>query len=270
MADAFGFQFSAAGATQIGGAIAQSYFQNSIARSQRRVEQANAEARNTVRGGQNVQRVAESNLSALVRQINNQRRLDATGEQAEAIGSTAIRAQQAFTSGQFEQALRLSESLGAASAQAAAAGVGGSTVEAVNSLLAGRAARLEQAQAEAQGQGQYDLYRQRAGILEAGVQSLDFSPLTTNIDRGVDTAATGSGSFVGNLINNLVGTEAQRKTLQTFLGSISPVPQGVGSPPGFQDVGGGYSGLGFVDGAQFFTAPTGPSAPYRSITIGGS
>lgn len=265
MAEVFGFQFDGASAASIGGSIAQSYFQNSIARSQRRVEQANAEARNTVRQGQNIQRVAESNLSALVRQLNNQRRQASTGEQIEAVGSTAIRAQEAFVSGQFEQGLRLSESLGAAAAQAAASGVGGSTVEAINSLVAGRAARLEQAQVEAQGRNQYDLYRQRAGILEAGIQSLDFSPLVANIDRGVDTAATGSSSFIGSLIGNLVGTDAQRKTLQTFLGSVSPAPQGVGSPPPFQALGSGFSNVGFVDGAQFFTQPA-----FSSIRIGGS
>lgn len=271
MASAFGFDFSSAAAGGVGLNVAQGIGSFLISRGARSVAQANADARNIVRGGQNEQRIAESKLSALVRSINNRRRLTAAGEQADAVTNTALRAQEAFTAGQVEQGLRLSESLGAAQAQAAASGMGGSSVEALNGLLAGKAARLEQAQVQAQERSQYDLYKQRAGVLEAGVQSLDFSPIVANLDRGVDMAPASSafGSLIGNLIGNLASTEDQRKTLNAFLGSVSRQPQGVGSQPGFQDLGSGFSSVGYVDPAQSFRFNT-PSAPYSSITIGGS
>lgn len=271
MASAFGFDFSGAAASGVGLGVAQGLGSFLIASGNRALSQANADARNIVRGGQNEQRIAESRLSAVVREINNRRRLTAAGEQADAVTNTAIRAQEAFTAGQLEQGLRLSESLGAAAAQAAASGVGGSSVEAINALTEGRAARLQQAQEQSQGRQQYDLYKQRAGVLERGVQSLDFSPLTANIDYGRDqgSAGGGFGSLVGSLMGNLIGTEDQRKTLQTFLGSIAPTSQGVGSQPGFQDLGSGFSSVGYVDPAQSFRFNT-PSAPYSSITIGGS
>lgn len=252
MASAFGFNYSGSAGASVGMNAAQGVAQFIIASGQRDLAQANADARNIVRAGQNEQRIAESKLSAVIRGINNRRRLESMADGADAVLNTALRAQEAFTQGQFEQGLRLSEVLGAASAQAGAAGMGGSSVDAIGDATQGRAARLQQAQEEAQGDQQYDLYKQRAGVIEQGIQSLDMTPITANLDYGRDLGPAGSpfGDLVGNLVGNLIGTKEQRDTLNTFMGSISKqtVPAGTsqyslaGSPGLGLQAGGGFFG----------------------------
>lgn len=263
MASAFGFDFSGAAAGQVGLGVAGAITSFGAASGRRAVASANAEAANIVRAAQNTQRIAQNNLALTVRRINNDRRLAYASKAQDTSTQTILRAQEAFAAGRIEQGLRQAEQLGAGVARAAAAGVGGSSVLAYQQALEGKQARLEQFQEENFADSQEDMFRQRADIFERGLQSVDFSPTTTTLDRSNNVGPGGSvfGDLLGAMTGALIGNEQQRSTLNTLLGSIKPsatLPtQSFGERPlGPSDALG--TGTALLDSPrfdQFFTQP---------------
>lgn len=221
MAAAFGFNFDWASAGAVGVNALGGVGTLLGTLGTRAIQDANADAANLVRGANNELRRANLTLAQTMRIINNQRIARAMSDQADAVTSTGIRAQDAFKAGRLDAGLRETEQLGAQAAQAAASGTYGGSVDAVRATLQLRNARLQEA-AEAQGAvGQYDLIRQRAGIIERGIQSQDLRPMSAGLDFSVNQGASGSGfGLVGSLLAGLVDTDEKRATLNTFLGSI--------------------------------------------------
>lgn len=180
---------------------------------------AAARAQREVIAAQNQQRLAEAGLDAYIRQLNNQRRMQAFEGEDTALVTNAVRAREAFSSGQFEQGLRFSEQQGALAARAAASGVGGASVDAVAQTLDLQQARLEQQQLEGFEQSQYDTLVQRAGLAQSAITGLDSSITRVNLDnrnpRGPGTIA----SLVSGLGGILMDKDG-RASLQVALGSL--------------------------------------------------
>lgn len=225
MASAFGFNFDAASAGAVGFNALGGVSSLLGTLGTRAVQNANADAANIVRGANNELRRANLSLAQTMRFINNQRIARATSAQADAVTTSSIRAQNSFQAGRLDAGLRETEQLGAQAAQAAASGVGGGSIDAVRATLQLRNARLQEAamqQGEAQ---QYEFIRQRAGIIEKGIQSQDLRPMSAGLDFSVNQGASGSGfGLVGSLLTGLVDTDEKRATLNTFLGSIQRTP----------------------------------------------
>lgn len=250
MASAFGFNFDSASAQAVGLNALSGASALLGAFGTRAIQNANADAQNIVRGANNELRRANFSLAATMRQINNQRIARAASDQADAVTTTSIRAQNAFQAGRLDAGLREAEQLGAQAAQAAASGVGGGSVDAVRATLQLRNARLQEAAMQQGDAQQYDLIRQRAGIIEKGIQSTDLRPMSMGLDFSQSQGATGSGfSLIGNLLGGLVDTDAKKATLNTFLGSVQRTAPTVD--------------YGYVDGVPFYSPP----APNPALTI---
>lgn len=98
-------------------------------------EQAKIDAARITQKGRNERAAAESDLARWTQSLSNQRRMKAAGETSKKITENIGRNLDAATTGSFMGRLAASEELGANLVQAAAAGVGGSTIEVYNSTM---------------------------------------------------------------------------------------------------------------------------------------
>lgn len=178
-----------------------------------------AKNRNLIRAAQNQQRIAEAGLAETLRRVNNDRIMAAAGDKDRALVLTALRTQEAFVAGQFDRGIRDMEKLGAVTAQAAAAGAGGGSVDALGQVLDLQAARLAQADQEQFEDRQYEFYMARTGLMSNMVQSLDNSYINPQIDRSVDAVPSTAGQLFTGLIN-AAGEKGFRESANTLLGSL--------------------------------------------------
>lgn len=108
-------------------------------------EQAKIDAARITQKSGNERRGAETALQQFSASLANQRNLDAAGKQINASHSNVARTLSAATSGTLMGRIQAAEELGAMASSAAAAGVGGSSVEAYNQTM-----RLSRAMQEEQ------------------------------------------------------------------------------------------------------------------------
>jgi hypothetical protein len=102
-------------------------------------------ARLTTKSG-NEKKGAITSLARFSQALGNQRRMAAAGDQINAVTENVARNLDASASGKFQTRIQFAEELGASVADAAAAGVGGSSIEQYNRTMA-----LSQAIGEEQG-----------------------------------------------------------------------------------------------------------------------
>lgn len=95
--------------------------------------QVNAK-RITTKSG-NERRVAQTDLQLFSQSLGNRKIMDAAGKNVNAYGENIAKNMEAATMGAFQDQIRSSEELGAVTAMASAAGVGGSSIEAYNATL---------------------------------------------------------------------------------------------------------------------------------------
>jgi hypothetical protein len=98
-------------------------------------EQAKIDAARVTQASGNEKRGAESDLARASQTLANRRRMDAAGSKIGSISENIARNLDAATSGTFSNRISAAEELGSHVAMAAAAGVGGSSVEAYNATL---------------------------------------------------------------------------------------------------------------------------------------
>lgn len=218
-------QFSWAAGADAGLGLASAFSSWASADASAIVSKANADAANTVRKAQNEQRASGLSLSATLRSIVDKRVLDSAGLSANNATEAAIRTQQSFTRGNVEQGLRDVENLGAVSARASAAGVGGASVEAVSYSVRLQQARLAQRMGERDNQITYEQLKQRSGIMPNAVDKLDLTPLTAGFDYTNSIASNQQGSLIAALTEGLL---RKKDSLQVALNSIpldtAPLP----------------------------------------------
>jgi hypothetical protein len=211
-------QFSWAAAGDVGLGLAGAYGQIASAQAGAIVSKANADAQNVIRKAQNEQRASGLSLAATMRGITDKRILDQAGDASNAAAEVLARTQQSWLRGNVEQGLRDMEHLGAVTARASAAGVGGGSVAAVSFTQRLQQARAKEQVDQRQGQMTYELIKQRSGIMSAAESRLDISPLSANQDFTTNSAPAGGG---GNLMAALTeGLLSKSKSLQVALDSI--------------------------------------------------
>lgn len=118
-------------------------------RNTHKVKQAEIDAKRVTQAAYNEREAATTSLARFAQSVGNQRKMDAMGKALSAQASNISNALDAATVGTFSQRLAAASELGAASVNAAAAGVGGSSVDAYRQTLSINAAVQEQAQQDA-------------------------------------------------------------------------------------------------------------------------
>lgn len=114
--------------------------------------------------------------------LGNKRRMEAAGSQANDIAGNTARLERSLTHATMEGRIQAAEELGAASAMAGAAGVGGASVEAYNETVRLTSAIKEQAAERAVGQQEWASEQQRGNTIKAAVAGMDNNNYRANID----------------------------------------------------------------------------------------
>ena len=175
----------------IAGAM-QGYFHGQATRAQvaanNRLSILNANVSNQLRGWGNVAEAAKSSLARWVQSVNNQRTLDAGGDELEANIVNYRRTSDASLLASFRHGIQEAEQAGAMAAAAAMNGVDGNVVDMVNGSVALRDSIVRQRFAEV-GQMQAADTALRAGrIMSQMVGGLDNSIIVDALDYNVDVA----------------------------------------------------------------------------------
>lgn len=144
-------------------------------KSQRILDKAEVNASNKIREANNELGNAQASLTNWMRSVSNKRLIEAAGEQYNAMGDNLSRMSQQATTGSLQRRVQAAEQMGALTAQAAAAGVGGSTVDLINGSLRLRNAMLNEEIEKQEGNATYDMLMQRAGVMDNGYSQWDYS-----------------------------------------------------------------------------------------------
>lgn len=225
-----------------------------IARAQHKansiIDAANFEASERIREASNELGRAQGSLKNWMTSVSNQRLIRAGGEQYNALGENLARHLDQATTGSLQRRIQAAEQMGTLTAQAAAAGVGGSTTALINGTLRLRNAMVNHEIEKQQGQATYDMLAQRAGIMSNAYDSWDYSTVLDNANLMANTqpirvAPDGTGFLLNTLANVLPqaakinwgdlfgsGSGAGANNVQ-IVNSISPTGNiGVPSPGG--------------------------------------
>jgi hypothetical protein len=146
------------------------------------IAQAKIDAARITQKSGNEKRGAVSNLQRFSASLSNQRALDAAGSNINDITGNISRNLDAAASGRLMSRVSAAEELGASVAMAAAAGVGGSSVEAYNATM-----RLTRSMQEEQGQravasDNFLASAQRGNQVKSAVASFDNSVYAADLD----------------------------------------------------------------------------------------
>lgn len=193
MAAQFGMQL-------LGGMSANSK-KKAQAQAQGTIDSANAYSSNLNRDSQNRVSAAASGLKAYATSINNQRQGAAVGAKINALTMNVARAMDQMSQGGTQQSLQAAEQLGAVTAQASAAGTGGSSIELIKSTLGLRRAMQQNNLQRTIKMTQHDYKdRTQAAISELS-QSFDPTTSVAAMDYGVTVppARMSGSSFMSSL-----------------------------------------------------------------------
>lgn len=169
----------------IGSALFGASQQKAAAKGQLQIARANREAQEVVRKAKNEYEGAATALANYIRSANNNQLLKAAGKNYNAIGQNVARVYDQAERGKLTQRIAAAETLGTIAAAAAASGVGGTTVEMINSTFERvdsiqRQARDEQLDLQA-----YDMYQARSNVMANAVAQMDQGQTNANIDNNV-------------------------------------------------------------------------------------
>jgi hypothetical protein len=167
-------QMAAMGLSILGG-INQYKLAKAQYKAQKTIDDANYEASETIRKASNELGRAQGGLKNWMTSVSNQRMIEAAGDQYNALGENIARHLDQAATGSLQRRVQASEQLGALTAQAAAAGVGGSTSALINGTLRLRNAMVNHEIEKQQGQATYDMLAQRAGIMSNAYDSWDYT-----------------------------------------------------------------------------------------------
>lgn len=146
------------------------------------VKQAQVEANRLTEASGNEKRGAISDLQRAGQAIGNRRILDAAGKNINAITENIGRNLDASASGTFQSRIAAAEELGSNIAQAAAAGVGGSSVESYNDTLRLHQSIQEEQQGRATNTDNISASNSRGDTLVDAVGSMDNSVIRADLD----------------------------------------------------------------------------------------
>lgn len=171
---------------QVGMSLLGSMGQSKIERAQYKankiLDKAEYEAKERNRLANNELVAAQASLTDFMRSESNKRLIESAGDAYNALGQNIGRGLDQAVTGNVQRRIQAAEQLGAISASAAAAGVGGSTVDLINGSLRLRNAMLNEEIEKQEGQASYDQLMQRAGVMDQGYSQYDYAMEAGNLD----------------------------------------------------------------------------------------
>lgn len=198
--------FSWASAGDVGLGLLQGWASSSASRAQ-------ARAANDIREANNSVSRSSSMLARTIQNINNTRILEAGGKQLDAAQRSFSQAQDAFARRGFEGSVKQAEAAGQIAARAAAAGVGGASVQAMAGAAVSSLARQRDYMMNQQEAATYEQLQAMTSIMPNAIRSLDNSAIVTT----QDFTRNRSGGMIGSLLSSLLG---KSNSLHTLLGSL--------------------------------------------------
>lgn len=130
----------------------------------------------------NTKRAAQTDLQLFSQSLGNRKIMDAAGKNINAYGENIAKNMEGATFGAFQERLAAAEELGASTAMASAAGMGGSSIQAYNETLA-TANSLRREQADRQfNRDIYAAGKARGDILTDATSSFDQNVYRTDLD----------------------------------------------------------------------------------------
>lgn len=182
------------------------------AKNANKYAKANAAIQDQLTQANNTVAAAQGALARFRQSLGNQLVLKNAGKNIEALGQNLIRAQEQSTTQGLNTKIRAAEDTGALMAAASAAGIGGSTIDMLNSVIKGREAHeLEQRQRQEK-YAASDTLDRIAAVQSNAITSLDD---TQYLDRVTAVKSVPQlqnvpswGSILGNAALSTLGTQA--------------------------------------------------------------
>ena len=172
----------AALAMQFGMNLLQGLQQRQQQKANKRIDEANVDATNTVRAGNAQLASAVGNLQRWQQSVNNQRTIKSYADNAEALRTNLDRAIKGLNSQSLEQRLSSAQEAGAAVAAMGAAGMAGSTRDQVNSSMRMAAQRKQDSITEQKDATKSDATAQIAALTNNLGYALDDNVIIDAVD----------------------------------------------------------------------------------------
>lgn len=144
--------------------------------------QGQVEAKRITTKSGNERRAADSELMRFSQSLGNRKIMDAAGKNVNAYGENIAKNLENVTMGDFQNQLRNSEELGAVTAMASAAGVGGSSIAAYNDTLKTMQGLQREQQMRQVGRDVYAAGRARGDIITSATDSFDQNIYRADLD----------------------------------------------------------------------------------------
>lgn len=150
-----------------------------------RIKQAEIEGKRLTQKSANEKEAASASLARFSQSLSNKRKLEAAGAEFTASEQNIRQALDQSLVGTFQQRLQAAADLGSASVQAAAAGVGGGSVEAYNRTLSLSNAIQDEANTTAASRDALNATANKSNIIKNAVASLGSDSYQGNFDYTV-------------------------------------------------------------------------------------
>ena len=190
-------------------AEAQFGYQQRIGAAQHGVAVAQAQAQNQITDAQNQMARVDAGMQNFMTAENNRRRLEGIGAAVEAATVTLARNRDTEVAESFEGRISAAEQMGAYAANAALAGVGGASVDAIESAMRLKDARAEEYRTRNAGYVDYDALTEIVGLKAGAYTSMD---RTVSLP-GMNFSHASAGVFTPGVFN-------QRAPRQSNLGNL--------------------------------------------------
>lgn len=154
-------------------AQAQFGYQQRIGAAQHGVAVAQAQAQNQITNAQNQMARVEAGMQNFMTAENNRRRMEGIGAAVEAATVNLARNRDSSVAESFEARISSAEQMGAYAANAALAGVGGASVDAIESSMRLKDARATEYHTRNAGYADYDALSEIVGLKASMYTSLD-------------------------------------------------------------------------------------------------
>lgn len=162
--------------------VAQGMQQQGAAKAAKIADESNTRVNNIIRESNNMLAAATGSLSRYTQSRQNQEHLKNTGKELDAITTNMLRLQDAAQTASLERRVAAAEEAGAMSAAVGAAGIGGGTIQMLNSTMDLRSAMVEQLARDEQKQQQYDMSLAREATKEQMILGLSDVQFLDNIN----------------------------------------------------------------------------------------
>ena len=195
---------------------------------------------------------AKAGFANFMTAFNNNRQLEQFGKATEALNSNVARSKDTNTANKLENSLRQAEQRGAMAASAGFGGSAGASLDAIDSSMRLRDARVNQNIKDGEAQLNYMAAQQHLGLIDNGLMGLDMTVNSGGVEASVAVPAVTGGTNYAAAIGN--------SGIIENLGKITSSWPGSSNTPSSNLTGGG---LGFKP----YSAPQGLSMPSASTSF---